>query len=109
MKKGSKYLNKTFGDWKCTYVGIASVAPAFTKKRDETGKKIRSKRAGHCSYYYIFERPTSDEKAMKMIRLGYWSAKKVLSGERTVESFAQKKARKRSQVFEKKISYSFCD
>ena len=109
MKKGSKYLNKTFGDWTCTYVGVASVAPAFTEKRDEAGRKIRSKRPGHRSYYYIFERLTSDEKAMKMIRLGYWAAAKVLNGERTVEYFAQKKARQRSQEFTKKVSYSFCD
>ncbi len=109
MKKNSKYLNKIFGDWKCTHVGVANIQPAFTEKRDEAGKKIRSKRAGHRSYYYIFERLTSDQKAMKMIRLGYWQAKKVLRGECTVEDFAQKKERKRSQVFKEKVSYSFCD
>lgn len=108
MKK-SKYLNKVFGDWKCTYVGVASVQPAFTKERGEDGKKIRSKRAGHCNYYYIFERLTSDHKAMKMIRLGYWQVKKVLRGERTVEDFAKKKERKRSPAFKDKVSYSFCD
>ena len=109
MKKGSKYLNKTFGDWKCTHVGVANIQPAYTKNYDENGRKIRSKRAGHRSYYYIFERLTSDEKAMKMIRLGYWSAKKVLRGERTVEYFAEKKSRQHSQEFTKKVSYSFCD
>ena len=109
MKNGSKYLNKTFGDWKCTYVGVATVAPAFTEKRDDAGRKVRSKRPGHRSYYYIFERLTSDEKAMKMIRLGYWQAKKVLRGECTVEEFAKKKERLRSQEFTKKVSYSFCD
>lgn len=108
MKK-TKYLGMTNGDWECTYVGVDRVQPAFTQKRDEDGKKIRSKRAGHCTYYYIFERLTSDAKAMKMIRLGYWQAKHVFNGERTVEDYAAKKERKRSQVFTKKVSYSFCD
>ena len=108
MKK-SKYLGMTHGDWTCTHVGVERVQPAFTKKRGEDGKKIRSKSAGHQSYYYIFERLTSDKKAMKMIRLGYWQAKEVFSGKRSVEEFAIKKERKRSQTFSKKVSYSFCD
>lgn len=108
MKK-SKYLGMTNGDWQCTHVGVARVQPALTKQRGEDGRKVRSKRAGHCSYYYIFERPTSDQKAMKMIRLGYWQAKEVFRGDRTVEDFAKKKERKRSQAFTKKVSYSFCD
>ena len=108
MKK-TKYLGMTNGDWICTHVGVNRVQPAFTQKRGEDGKKIRSKRAGHQSYYYIFERLTSDAKAMKMIRLGYWQAKQVYAGERTVEEFARKKERKRSQVFNQKVSYSFCD
>lgn len=108
MKK-SKYLNMKSGNWTCTHVGVARVQPAFTKKRDEDGKKIRSKNSGHCSYYYIFERLTSDAKAVKMIRLGYWQVKKLLRGECTVEDFAVKKERKRSQSFSQKVSYSFCD
>lgn len=108
MKK-TKYLGMKNGDWECTYVGVAKVQPAFTKNKDEAGRKIRSKRAGHRSYYYIFERLTSDEKAMKIVRLGYWQVKQLLTGARTVEYFADKKARKRSQVFENKVSYCFCD
>lgn len=108
MKK-TKYLGMKNGDWECTYVGVAKIQPAFTKNRDEAGRKIRSKRAGHRNYYYIFERLTSDAKAMKMVRLGYWQAKQVLKGERTVEYFAEKKANKRSQSFENKVSYCFCD
>lgn len=108
MKK-TKYLGMKSGEWECTYVGVDRVQPAFTQKRDEEGRKIRSKRAGHQSYYYIFERLTSDAKAMKMIRLGYWQAKEVFRGARTVEDFAVKKERKRSQLFKKKVSYCFCD
>jgi hypothetical protein len=108
MKK-SKYLGMKSGNWECTHVGVDKIQPAFTKQRGEDGKRIRSKRAGHCCYYYIFERLTSDQKAMKMIRLGYWQAKRVFSGELTVEHFAEKKEAKRSTEFTKKVSYSFCD
>ncbi len=108
MKK-SKYLGLKSGNWECTHVGLDRVQPAFTKKRGDDGKLVRSKRAGHCCYYYIFERLTSDSKAMKMIRLGYWQAKKVFSGECLVEDFAKKKEAKRAQEFTKKVSYSFCD
>ena len=108
MKK-SKYLGMVNGNWECTHVGVDRVQPAFTKKRGEDGKKIRSKNAGHQTYYYIFERLTSDAKAMKSIRIGYWQAKKVFRGETTVENIAVKKERQRSQAFKKKVSYSFCD
>jgi hypothetical protein len=108
MRK-SKYLGMRDGDWFCSHVGVDRVQPAYTQKKDENGRKVRSKRAGHRTYYYIFERLTSDEKAMKMIRLGYWQAKQVFNGERSVEYFAEKKARKRSQVFTQKVSYAFCD
>ena len=103
MKK-SKYLGMTNGNWTCTHVGIAKVTPTF-----KPGTKVRYTSAGHRQYYYIFERLTSDEKAMKMVRLGFWQAKKVLDGERTVEEYAAKKERQRSQEFTKKVSYSFCD
>lgn len=108
MKK-TKYLGMKNGDWECTHVGVDRVQPAFTQKRGVDGKKIRSKNAGHQSYYYIFERITSDHKALKMIRLGYWQVSKVYTGACTVEDFALKKERKRSQEFTKKVSYSFCD
>jgi hypothetical protein len=107
MKK-SKYLGMVNGEWECTHVGVAEVQPAFRKTK-VNGKRVRTKSHGHQNYYYIFERLTSDEKAMKMIRLGFWQAKQVLRGERSVEYFAEKKARKRSQEFKNKISYSFCD
>lgn len=108
MKK-SKYLGMKNGEWECTHVGVDRVQPVFTQKRGADGKKIRSKNAGHQCYYYIFERITSDQKAMKMIRLGYWQAKEVYNGTRTVEDFAVKKERKRAKEFTKKVSYSFCD
>ena len=104
----SKYLNKIFGDWQCTHVGVARVQPVYTHKLTAEGKKLRSKQAGHQTYYYIFERLTSDKKAMKMIRLTAAQVRQVLDGKYTVEYFAEKKAAKKSQAFKNKVSYSFC-
>lgn len=116
MKK-SKYLGMTNGDWTCTHVGVARVQPAFKQKRAEDGKRVRSKNAGHRTYYYIFERLTSDKKAMKMIRLNAQQVRQVLDGYITVESVADAKrdmfnderTRYRAQKFVNKVSYSFCD
>lgn len=108
MKK-SKYLGMKSGEWECTFVGVAGVQPAFKKKRDNYGNRVRSISAGHLQYYYIFERLTSDLKAMKMIRLSAMQANQVLKGKHTVEDYAKKKEAKRSQVFKEKVSYSFCD
>ena len=108
MKK-SKYLGLVNGDWKCTHVGVDHVQPAFTKKRDADGKRLRSKNPGHQLYYYIFERITSDAKAMKMIRLSAAQASRVWTGKSTVEEIAMQKERMRTQAFKNKVSYSFCD
>ena len=103
MKK-SKYLGMKSGEWTCSHLGIARVQPKFKQ-----GTRVCSKRPGHQTYYYIFERLTSDNKAMKMIRLSASQASKVWKGLQTVEYFAELKAAKRSQEFTKKVSYSFCD
>jgi len=109
MKK-SKYLGLKSGNWECTHVGVASVQPTFKKyERDLFGRRVRSKSPGSKQYYYIFERLTSDKKAMKMIRLNAAQARLVLCNWFTVEDFAKKKETKRSQDFAHKVSYSFCD
>jgi hypothetical protein len=108
MRK-SKYLGMQSGDWSCTHVGVERVQPAFKEKRDFFGRRVRNKYPGHQTYYYIFERLTSDAKAMKMIRLSARQAQQVLTGKYTVEDFAQKKEVERSQVFKNKVSYCFCD
>lgn len=108
MKK-SKYLGIRSGDWTCTYVGIATVQPAFKLRRDPYGNRVRNKYPGHQTYYYIFERLTSDHKAFKMIRLNAAQACQVLKGIKTVEDFAKKKELERSAVFSQKVSYSFID
>lgn len=108
MKKTSKYLGMKSGNWECTHVGVASVTSAYKKKKVD-GKSVRNKTPGHRNYYYIFERITSDKKAMKMIRLSGAQVHQVLKNWFTVEDFALKKEKKRSQEFTRKISYSFCD
>lgn len=108
MKK-SKYLGMKSGNWECTHVGVARVQPAYKNKRGVDGKKLRNKFPGHQTYYYIFERLTSDSKAMKMIRLSASQASKVLKGLHTVEYFSQQKEAQRSLDFKHKVSYSFCD
>jgi hypothetical protein len=100
----SKYLGFRSGNWQCTHVGVARVQPKFKQ-----GTKVPSKRPGHQTYYYIFERITSDKKAMKMIRLNAMQARQVYCNWFTVEDFAKKKEAKRSKDFTKKVSYSFCD
>lgn len=103
MKK-SKYLGMKSGEWTCSHLGVAFVQPKFKQ-----GTRVYSKRPGHQTYYYIFERLTSDNKAMKMIRLSAAQASKVWKGLQTVEYFAELKEAQRSQEFTKKVSYSFCD
>lgn len=105
----SKYLGLKSGNWTCSFVGIDRVQPAFTHNKDAYGRKMRSKSPGSKRYYYIFERPTSDGKALKMIRLNASQAQKVLEGWFTVEELAQKKELYRPGSIVKKVSYSFID
>ena len=107
--KTSKYLGMKSGSWECTHIGVARVQPALTHFVADNGRKYRSKRPGHQTYYYIFERMTSDNKAMKMIRLSAAQASKVWKGLSTVEEIAEMKTAQRSQAFKDKVSYSFCD
>ena len=108
MRK-SKYLGMKSGTWECTHVGVDRVQPAYKIKKDASGKRVRNKYPGHQSYYYIFERITSDAKAMKMIRLNARQVRQVLDQKYTVEDFATRKELERSQSFTHKVSYSFCD
>jgi hypothetical protein len=107
MRK-SKYLNMESGEWTCTHVGVADVQPTRCRQKRLHGKLARSKHPGSQQYYYIFERLTSDAKAMKMIRLNAAQARAVLEGKYTVEDLAKKKAAKNAQAFKEKVSYSFC-
>ena len=101
MKRTSKYLNKQFGNWTCTHVGIARVQPKKTIKG-----KI-SARPGHQTYYYVFERPTSDGLAEKLVRLNAKQAAKVYRGLLSVEDVADLRQSKGIDQFKEKVSYHF--
>jgi hypothetical protein len=101
MKK-SKYLNQTFGAWTCTHVGVAVKTRVFKK-----GTKIRNEYPHHQTYYYVFERQTSDGKADKMIRLNASTAAKVYRGELDVETIADSRQETKQNSFSRKVSYHF--
>ena len=101
MARTSKYLNKTFGNWTCTHVGIARV------QAKKTAKGKLSKQPGRQTYYYIFERPTSDGKAEKLVRLNHVQAAKVYNGLLTVEEVADLRQTKGMSNFKDKVSYHF--
>lgn len=101
MKRTSKYLNKQFGNWTCTHVGISRVQP----KRTLSGRK--SRQPGHQTYYYIFERLTSDGAAEKLVRLNAFEAARVYRGQASVEDIAR--SREGATEFKTKISYHFID
>lgn len=101
MTRTSKYLNKTFGNWTCTHVGISRV------QAKKTNKGKASKQPGRQTYYYIFERPTSDGKAEKLVRLNHVQAAAVYRGELTVEEVADIRQEKGVKTFKHKVSYHF--
>lgn len=89
----SKYLNKQFGNWICTHVGINNV------------QGTKSKHPAARNYYYIFSRRTTDGLCDKMVRLNSSDAAKVFRGIKLVEDIAEN--RKGSTEFTRKISYHF--
>jgi hypothetical protein len=101
MRK-SKYLNKTFGNWTCTHVGVAVKTGAFKK-----GTRIRNAYPHHQTYYYIFERETSDGLAEKLVRLNEREAAKVYRGELSVEEVADLRQSAGVNSFTAKVSYHF--
>ncbi len=101
MKRTSKYLNKQFGNWTCSHVGISRVQPKRTMK----GKA--SKQPGRQTYYYIFERITSDGAAEKLVRLNHFEAAKVYQGLVSVEEIANYRQAKGASSFKEKVSYHF--
>ena len=99
----SKYLNRTFDNgWKCTYVGTAVKTRVFKK-----GSRTPNSYPHHQTYYYIFERQTSDHKADKLVRLSCTEAAKVYRGEITVEAIANARQAVSEKKFTKKVSYHF--
>lgn len=98
----SKYLNKQFDNgWVCTHVGISYTQGK--RKKDRT----LSKQPGRQSYYYVFERITSDNKAEKLVRLDKSLAAKVYRGEVNVEDIAEARLNGGRTRFTNKVSYHF--
>ena len=102
MRKTSKYLNKTFGNWTCTHVGVAVKTGVF-----KNGSRVRNAYPHHQTYYYIFERPTSDGKAEKLVRLNCRQAAAVYRGELSVEEVAELRQAAGVATFKDKVSYHF--
>ena len=73
----------------------------------KTVKGKVSKQPGRQSYYYIFERPTSDGKAEKLVRLNCNQAAKVYRGLLSVEEIADARQVKGMNTFKDKVSYHF--
>ena len=105
----SKYVGLTSGDWTCIHCGISHLQPAYRKKRDINGKRVRSVSAGHQQYYYIFERPTSDGIALKQIRASAYEALKIKRGLLTAEALADKKRQLGFEKYVDRTNYCFCD
>ena len=101
MKRTSKYLNKQFGNWTCTHVGISRVQA----KKTMSGKP--SNQPGRQTYYYVFERITSDGAAEKLVRLSASEAVKVYRGVMTVEEIADARQARGASEFKSKVSYHF--
>ena len=99
----SKYLFKTFGNWTCTHVGVAVKTRVFKK-----GTRVKNEYPHHQTYYYIFERNTSDGLAEKLVRLNSGQAAKVYRGELSVEEVADLRQEKGKSNFVSKVSYHFC-
>jgi hypothetical protein len=108
MRK-SNYVGMQFGDWKCIHYGIDYLQPAYHKKRDANGKRVRSVSAGHQQYYYIFERLTSDGIALKQIRATAYEALKIKRGKLTAEELANKKRSLGYTCYTNRTNYCFCD
>ncbi len=107
MRK-SKFLHKTFGNWTCTHVGVASVQPKICKyKKAANGKRAKAKSPGSRQYYYVFERLTSDGLAEKLVRLNAVQAAKVYNGILSVEEVADLRQEKGVSEFTEKVSYHF--
>lgn len=101
MRK-SKYLNFKSGNWTCTHVGVS-----YVQSKNYKGTKEKTLRPGHQTYYYIFERRTSDGLADKLVRLSSKEAARVYRGEISVEQIAVARQAVSEKKFTKKVSYHF--
>jgi hypothetical protein len=68
-----------------------------------------SKQPGRQTYYYIFERISSDGAAEKLVRLNHFEAAKVYQGLASVEAIADSRQERKVREFKTKVSYHFID
>lgn len=88
-RKTSKFVGKEFaGGWVCTGINVA--------------KASLSHKNGGPTYWYAFERKTSDGKFVKWVRVDADHATKVYRGEITVDELEEKK---KDGVY--KVNYQF--
>lgn len=108
MRK-SKYIGMQSGEWTCTDILVSRVQAVYTKWFDDKGRKVRSRYPGHRGYAYVFQRPTSDGKAMKLIQLNASQIKQVSRGLLTVEQLANRKKQIENPAYRDKVCYNFID
>ena len=100
MKRTSKYVGKEYSGWTVTYIGVATVQA----KKKMNGKGA-AKRPGHCNYYYLLERVTSDSKAKKQVRLTSGNMCRLARGEFDIEAYSDGLTAKKSNVATKHTAY----
>ena len=101
MQRTSKYVGQTFEGWTGTHIGVASVVAKRHKGKGQ------NKRPGHCSYYYLLERRTSDGKCDKQVRLNSTQMCNVARGLFSVEAYSDFLQDKQSTKATKKVNYQF--
>ena len=89
----SKFVGNVYSGWLVAHIGVATV------------QKAGAKRPGHCSYYYLLERETSDGKCTKQVRLNASYMRKLADSEFDIEKYADKNAHSKKAT--KKTNYSF--
>ena len=89
----SKYVGNVFSGWTVTHIGVATVQGAGAKW------------AYHRGYYYLLERPTSDGKFIKQLRLNASYMAKLAKGQLDIEKIADKRAHNKKAT--QKTTYTF--
>lgn len=89
----SKFVGNTYLGWTVVHMGVATVQGAGAKA------------PYHRGYYYLVERPTSDGKCVKQVRLNASYMKQLYLGTFDIEAYADKHAKNKKAT--NKTNYSF--
>lgn len=94
-QKQSKFVGKEFDNgWVCTGINVAHCT-------------LKHKNGGP-TYWYAFERKTSDGKCDKWIRVEAYEATKIYKGLITVESVCVDRETKKDTKPKHNVNYQFC-